>query len=222
MSFTCTDLDEALRSEEPAALEAARVHAETCAACCESLAVWGEIAAAAPGLRQSWESPDLWPRIHQSLAEESQRRAVSEGPGWRGWWGRGGWGAWRRGHAAAAAAGLAAVVATALILRAPAPSPEDPQRRLLTERALRAVETSEADYVASIEHLAEVAAPLLESPGTPVLASYREKLQILDAAIADCRAEIDRNRFNAHLRRELLSIYQEKQRTLRALLEERG
>jgi hypothetical protein len=114
------------------------------------------------------------------------------------------------------------VVATALILRAPAPSPEDPQRRLLTERALRAVETSEADYVASIERLAKVAEPLLENPGSPLLTSYREKLQILDAAIADCRSEIDRNRFNAHLRRELLSVYQEKQRTLRALLEERG
>jgi len=225
MTFTCTDLDEALRSEEPGALEQARVHAQTCLACRESLAVWAEITAAAPGLRQSWESPDLWPRIHQSLAEESQRRAAQEGQWWRHW------------QMAAATAGLAAVIAIGLVLRGPAPSPapapgpespgvlkgsEDPQRRLLTERALRAVETSEADYAASIEHLAKVAEPLLENPGTPVLASYREKLQLLDAAIADCRTEIDRNRFNAHLRRELLSIYQEKQRTLRALLEERG
>ncbi len=216
MTFTCTDLDEALRSQEPAALPVARVHAETCTACRESLAVWEEITAAAPGLRQSWESPDLWPRIHQALAEESQGRPARDRRWWCSW------------NTAAAAAGLAAVVATGLVLRgpvsppAPAPGPEDPKRRLLTERALRAVESSEAEYVTSIEHLAKVAEPLLENPGSPLLASYREKLQVLDAAIADCRAEIDRNRFNAHLRRELLSIYQEKQRTLRALLEERG
>jgi hypothetical protein len=37
---------------------------------------------------------------------------------------------------------------------------------------------------------------------------------LIDAAIVECRANIERNRFNAHLRRELISIYQEKQRTL--------
>jgi hypothetical protein len=53
-----------------------------------------------------------------------------------------------------------------------------------------------------------------------LLARYREKLRLLDAAIATCRAELDRNRFNAHLRRELLSMYQEKQRTLEQLMEQ--
>src|SRR5207247_11023889 len=122
MSFTCTDLDEALRSEEPGALGAARVHAETCTACRESLAVWAEIAAAAPGLRQAWESPDLWPRIHQSLAEESQRRAAREGL----------W-SWRRWRTAAAAAGLVAAVGGWLVLRSSPPPPPlaprpDPER----------------------------------------------------------------------------------------------
>ena len=218
MTFTCADLDEALRDQEPEALEAARAHAQTCAPCRESLEIWGEITTAAPGLRQSWESPGLWPRIHQALAVESQRRPAREGR----------W-SWPRWRTAAAAAGLVATVGTWLVFRGltpspvPAPSsgPEDPQRRLLSERALREVERSEAEYVASIERLARVAEPLLENPSSPLLASYREKVQLLDAAIADCRAEIDRNRFNAHLRRELLSIYQEKQRTLRALMEER-
>ena len=85
---------------------------------------------------------------------------------------------------------------------------------------LDAVESSEAEYVASIEKLAAVARPLLDDPRSPLVASYREKLQLLDAAIVECRGAIERNRFNAHLRRELLSIYQEKQRTLSALLEE--
>ena len=126
----------------------------------------------------------------------------------------------------AAAAGLVAVAASGLVLwrpwtqTAPAAVLDDSKRRLLTEQALQQVESSEADYVASIDKLAAVAQPLLENPRSPLLASYREKLQLLDAAIVECRAAIERNRFNAHLRRELLSIYQEKQRTLSALLEE--
>jgi hypothetical protein len=213
MTFRCRDLDAALRSDEPAALDAARAHAETCSACRESLAAWGDISDAAPGLRRSWDSPELWPRIHQALAEESQRRA-GRGAGWRRW------------ITVAAAAGLAALAASGLVLwrpwspSAPAAVLDDSQRRLLTERALQQVESSEAEYMASIEKLAAVAEPLLEDPSSPLVASYREKLQLLDAAIAECRGAIERNRFNAHLRRELLSIYQEKQRTLSALLQE--
>jgi hypothetical protein len=50
--------------------------------------------------------------------------------------------------------------------------------------------------------------------------SYREKLTLLDTAIAECRAQVERNRHNAHLRRELLDIYAEKQRTLQQVLQE--
>jgi hypothetical protein len=63
-------------------------------------------------------------------------------------------------------------------------------------------------------------APTLEAPRSPLLLSYREKLMLIDAAIGECRAQVEKNRFNAHLRRELLSIYQEKQRTLEQVLEE--
>ena len=43
---------------------------------------------------------------------------------------------------------------------------------------------------------------------------------LLDDAIAECQANIDRNRQNAHLRRQLLAIYTEKQRTLQEVLRE--
>ena len=48
----------------------------------------------------------------------------------------------------------------------------------------------------------------------------REQLATLDEAIADCRAQIARNRANPELREELLSIYREKQRTLELLIRE--
>jgi hypothetical protein len=106
----------------------------------------------------------------------------------------------------------------------PAPDPEpavaDSQRRLLTDEALREVERSEAAYMRSIERLSALAAPKLASADSPLLANYREKLLVLDSAIADCRAQLEQNRFNAHLRRELLAVYQMKQATLTEVLQE--
>ena len=47
--------------------------------------------------------------------------------------------------------------------------------------------------------------------------NYKEKLQLLDSAIADLKTSIDQNRYNTHLRKELIAMYQEKQRTLQSL-----
>jgi hypothetical protein len=212
MTFACPDLEAALRDEEPGALEAARAHAETCPACRQTLSVWDEIAAAVPVLRREWSSPDLWPRIQEALAEESQRRehrALGRGR-------------LVRRLSLAMAAGLVLAVAARVALRGLGGSSAAPDAagRFLTQQVLQEVERSEAEYVASIDRLAKLAGPRLQAPTSPLLARYGEKLRLLDAAIADCRAEIDRNRFNTHLRRELLAIYQEKQQTLRRLMEE--
>ena len=52
------------------------------------------------------------------------------------------------------------------------------------------------------------------------MVNYREKLDVLDSAIAELKSSIDQNRFNTHLRRELLAVYKEKQRTLQELMKE--
>jgi len=213
VTFTCRDLDDALREQEPSALEAARAHATTCSECRATLALWDEIAAAAPQLRKAWPSPDLWPRIQRALAREVRHREARP----------------RRltrlpaRLSLAAAAALVMAAAAWLSLHGPGrPAGDDATAggRFLTEQALRDVERSEAEYVASIDRLATLAEPRVRQTDSPLLARYREKLRLLDAAIATCRAELDRNRFSAHLRRELLSIYQEKQRTLQQLMEQ--
>ncbi len=81
---------------------------------------------------------------------------------------------------------------------------------------------SEQAYLRSIQKLSGLAQPPAPTEESVLLASYGEKLQLLDAAISDCRAHIQLNRFNTHLRRELLSIYQEKQNTLQELLKEKN
>jgi len=214
MTFDCRELDDMLRDGEPEAMAAARAHAAGCAACRERLGVWDEVSEAAPSLRKDWASPGLWPAIEARLVSEKHRpRLVARLERWQ---------------PLAMAASVALVVAAGalFVLRQRETQPPieraELERRLLTEKVVAAVERSEAEYIASIDQLAKLAAPLLEKPASPLLSSYREKLQILDAAIADCRAQIERNRFNAHLRGELLSIYREKQRTLQMLMEEKS
>jgi hypothetical protein len=73
--------------------------------------------------------------------------------------------------------------------------------------------------VAAIDRLGREAKPQLEKPETPLLANYREKLLVLDGAIDDLRAQAGQNPSNAHLRYQLLAMYQEKQRTLEEIVE---
>ncbi|HVX30931.1 MAG TPA: hypothetical protein VHA53_10665, partial [Nitrolancea sp.] len=55
---------------------------------------------------------------------------------------------------------------------------------------------------------------------TPLMVSYKEKLMLLDDAIAECQQNIDNNRQNAQVRKQLLAMYSEKQRTLQDVLRE--
>jgi hypothetical protein len=218
---TCIDLEAALRGDDPSLAEAWRRHAEGCPGCARELALWEDLSAAAPSLRKEWPSPALPERIRARLMKEEQTRRP-----WR-------LASWRRGWLPLAAA---ACVLLALLVRlfppSPAPSPSaaaegtipiiiiEARQRLLTEQALAEVEQAEATYARSIDALSRVAEPHFQHAHSALLDNYREKLLVLDQAIATCRAQVERNRFNAHLRLELLSVYQEKQRTLLSLLKE--
>ena len=216
MKAGCRDLERALSTGEPELLAAVEEHAKDCAACASELGEWRAIAAAAPALRKSWPSPELWPQIRQSLAEESQRPAAAPAGG-----------AWRRLLPATAIVALFAIATVGLWVfrdsggREPLATPwqttKDP---LLTERAVEDVEDAEETYLASIENLSRLAEPRLASSTSPVMLNYREKLALLDSAIADLQSGIEQNRYNTHLRRELLAAYREKQQTLQNLMKE--
>jgi hypothetical protein len=82
------------------------------------------------------------------------------------------------------------------------------------------VERAEAAYLKAIGKLAEQARPRLENPASPLVASYRERLVVIDAAITDLRANIEQNHSNTHLRLELAAMYREKKGTLEAVVRE--
>jgi hypothetical protein len=213
MSFDCSRLEEALREEDPGLLALAREHAAACEACRAELEQWQSFTTAlsttAKELRREWESPELWARIEEALplrpaSGETKRRVFAD---------------WRL-FASVAAVLLVTVSSLWLVLR---PAPRRPTastgRPFLTEQALREVQESEAAYVRSIDKLATLAAPAMEAEPSPLLASYREKLALLDAAIADLRENREHNLLNARLNTELLSLYQEKQKTLQEVLQ---
>ena len=213
----CRRFEQALArgAEAVAALEA---HAAGCEDCRERLRLWKEIAAAAPSLRKSWESPELPARIVSAVAAasrelptpapEPRRRRLTWLP-------------------ATAAAALFALSMIGLYVFKPGEAARDPlsnlratRQPLLTDSTLSDVEGAESKYLESIEKLSRLARPRLEKAETPLLVAYREKLELLDSAIVEVRGQIERNRYNTHLRRELLTMYQEKQRTLQDVMKE--
>ena len=120
--------------------------------------------------------------------------------------------------AASAALVMLLLVSAGWLLR---PKQGVQQGSLLRSKALTDVESAESAYVRAIDKLAVEAKPQLDNPATPLMANYREKLLVLDSAIDDLRVQTGQNPSNAHLRYELLAIYQEKQRTLEEILEEK-
>jgi len=191
-----------------AALEA---HALACPDCRQELALYREIQAAAPQLRRDWQSPKLWPRIQMSLEAESA--TSPHRPRLLRW------------MPLAAVLALVALGVSVFLQRGveiPATEKSESEHRLLTEKAVEDVEDAEAAYVRSIEALSRVVEPRLRRADSPLLMNYREKLELLDAAIADCRAQIEANRFHAGLRHELIEVYREKQKTLEQVMKEKG
>ncbi len=56
MKIKCTDIDHLLMEGDELALATAAKHAETCAACAETLAGWNDISATARGMRAAWHN----------------------------------------------------------------------------------------------------------------------------------------------------------------------
>jgi hypothetical protein len=201
MTINCNQLDDLLLEGDRFSLELAARHAQSCDTCMQKLAGWNEISVTARELHATWNNDVLWPSIERAIRNE--RRGTRT----RVW------------QIAAAIFLLAALGVTAWIA----------QRRVhasaFDETILRAsavdeVERAEKAHIAAINYLESLTATKLDQPSTPLLVSYKEKLMMLDEAIAECQGAINRNRQNAYLRTQLLTMYSEKQRTLQDVLRE--
>lgn len=219
MNINCEDRDRIFEDGTPAEWAALEAHSTNCAACAEELRAWKAISTAAREMRDYSDSPSLWPRIEQALAAEIAAK-THRAQRWS--WLSLGFGLSLGWQTAAVAALVLILTASAgwIYLHPTKPVPSS-DLSLLKSPALAEVERTEAAYEQAIDKLAADAKPQLENPATPLQASYREKLLVLDSAINDLRAQAGMNPSNAHLRQQLLAMYQEKQQTLEDILEEK-
>ncbi len=218
MSIQCEDRDRIFEDGTPAEWAALEAHGTNCAVCAEELRRWKSLGVAAQELRDYSDSPSLWPRIERALAEQPASQKQREGR-WN--WLSLGLGitlGWPTAAAAALVVLLTVSAGWVYLVRTP---PEPGDQSLLKSPALAEVERAQAAYETAIDKLAVEAKPQLANPATPLEASYREKLLVLDSAIDDLRAQAGLNPSNAHLRQQLLAMYQEKQQTLQEILEEK-
>lgn len=217
MIVTCNDRDRILNDGTAEEWNALALHSEVCRDCAAELRAWNELSAAAREMHRDWESPELWPRIARELkaADESSpswiQRLVSalRTPAL----------SWQPIAAGVLLIALTAATVWLLLPRRQGPIPA--RQALLKDSAVEQVERAESEYVRAIDKLAVEAQPQIANPTTPLMASYREKLLVLDSAIADLHTQASLNPANAHLRRQLLAMYREKQDTLEQILEER-
>jgi len=223
MNINCKDRDRILEDGTPAEWAALEAHSATCPACAEELRAWKALSTAAAELRDYSDSPSLWPRIQRALVQE----AAANGRRASRW-------AWLH-FGSSVILGWQVAVAAALVLLLTIASvwvythrhgngtgsPDVASSPLLKSPALAEVERAQSAYEQAIDKLAAEAKPQIDNPTTPLQESYREKLLVLDSAIDDLRAQAGLNPSNAHLRQQLLAMYQEKQETLQSILEEK-
>ena len=202
-TITCAQIDDLLFDGSPLAMETAARHADSCPSCAETLRVWSEISTTARSMQSTWESDVLWPRIERALRAEKKRSPMR----WL----------WQAAAAVLITAGLGGTLFYAMRTQSHDAAFDE---TILRVTALDEVERAEYAHVAAIDRLEGLAEARLDEPGTPLMVAYKEKLMLLDDAIDECQANIDRNRQNAHLRRQLLAMYSEKQQTLQDVMRE--
>jgi hypothetical protein len=216
MNVRCDDRERILLDGSPEEWAALEQHAGHCAACAEELRAWKQLSATAETMRDDQESPALWARI-ESLLRQQQAVPAPRARFWSSldFW-RHAAPAWQSALVGAMVVVLA--VSSGYLYTRRAMPPAVQGSKLLKTSALAEVERAEREYMSAIDTLTADAGPQLGAD-TPLMASYREKLVVLDSAIADLRAQAGENPSNAHLRNQLLAMYQEKRQTLQDVLE---
>ena len=215
VNITCKDRERILRDGTPAEWAELEAHAVSCAPCAEELESWKMLSTAAQELRDYSDSPAGWQRIETALSGQAAHKP------WYGEW-LAGFSVWKNVQVSAAAGLLVVLIGFGAWLYVREPKTlAVANQSLLKGQALKEVERTEEAYVEAISKLAQETKGQPETDSTGLMSSYREKLMMLDSAIDDLREQAGQNPSNSHLRYQLLAIYQEKQRTLEEILEEK-
>ncbi|MCP4573891.1 MAG: hypothetical protein GY838_16150 [bacterium] len=183
-------------------------HREACAECATAFKLDERIEQETRSLPGPAQGTGLWDRIAAELEEDGprvvalpQRRRIPTSRIW------------------ALAAVLVLCVGLGSVLLRDGGGPPPLPRNLLATDALARVEAAEAEYETAIRDLEAQAGPVLAEADTRLMLRYRQRLEIIDAQISDCREMLAHDNANAHVRRYLLAAYRDKADTLTELLQ---
>jgi hypothetical protein len=203
MTTTCERLDALLLEGDEASMMLARTHAAECAACAPSVEAWDSISSTASGMKESWTNDTFLPRALKAIERDRRPAAPNR--------------FWQIAAILLFTITLGGTVVWVLSTRA---REAEFDRAILRISAIQEVERTERAHLAAIAQLERVAQPKLQDTSSPLMVSYNEKLMLLDDAIAECEKAIEHNQQNAHLRRQLLSMLDDKRATLHDVLRE--
>ena len=183
-------------------------HLKTCSYCLEQEQLDSRLMKLSRSLKEPVQSPGLWGRIEHTLRlEENQRRKLFIP-----------WVSERTPVFYRAAAVILIVVALGLYFLL---LQEKHEPGLLTETALKTVESKEQEYIKAIEQLEKQALPLMNKMNIELMLLYRDRLETIDDQIERCREALAENPANTHIRRYMLAALQDKRETLMELTDRR-
>lgn len=92
-----------------------------------------------------------------------------------------------------------------------------PDKGVITERMLEKLDERERDYLESIEALEAATQEKLATMDLNLMLLYRDKLEMVDAQIAECKEALSDNPANAHINKYLFAALKEKKETLKEI-----
>jgi hypothetical protein len=180
-----------------------REHLKTCSYCREQEQLDNRLMNLSRSLREPVQSPGLWERIEHTLTAEEQQRSKPIILGYR------------RSFAWYAAAAVLIIAVALGIYSWFFQKKHEPG--LLTEAALKKVESKEQEYIKAIEELEKQALPRMANMNIELMLLYRDRLETIDDQIERCREALSENPANTHIRRYMLAALQDKKETLMEL-----
>lgn len=174
-----------------------REHLAICSQCQALVREDNKIMAMAEKVNQNLIIPDLWPDIERALLHKKKVY-----PLYRNWILR-------------VAAVLILAVSLTLYL---SNREESTHTMILSQAALQKVEKTEREHMNAINQLEQAAREQLSQIDVEIASLYRTKIETIDAQIERCKAALEENPANTHIRKYLLAALIDKKETLNELI----
>jgi hypothetical protein len=178
-------------------------HMATCPECREAYERDGMLLGISRSLKIEVEAPDLWDRIESDLRNQRNFRIGQ---------------LWKSSMFRIAAILMLGFILGLSVMFGSKDDPGDRSSGLLSESALNEVEIRQKAYESAIKELEAVASSRLVALDQELMFLYRDRLEVIDQQIEQCREALATNRANAHIHRYLLAALQDKEETLNEIM----